>query len=68
MLCYIILAMEEIIPPELMDSRRLDVFLAWLRGLRIDAPDKKQMLRWWADRVGVELTGDMVTRAGIERR
>ena len=42
-----------------------DNFLAWLRGLRIDAQDKKQLLMYWADRVGVKITGDMVKRAGI---
>ena len=47
---------------------RQDEFLTWLRRQRIDAEDKKQLLRLWGDRVGVKITREMVTKAGIERR
>ena len=49
-----------------MRTERRDDFLAWLRGLRIDPEDKKQLLMIWCDRVGVKTTGDMLEWAGIE--
>ena len=60
--------MQEVIPERLMKAGELDSFLAWLRGLSIDTEDKKQLLRLWADRVGIKLNGDIIARAGIERR
>ena len=58
--------MQDIIPAHLLIGNRTDEFLAWLRDLRIDAEDKKQLLMLWADRVGTKATGDMITRAGIK--
>ena len=60
--------MQEVIPERLMKAEELDSFLAWLRGLRITPEDKKQLLMFWADRVGIKLNGDIIARAGIERR
>lgn len=51
-----------------MAKEELGPFLAWLRELRIDAQDKKQLLMLWADRVRIPVTHDMLIRAGIERR
>ena len=58
--------MQDIIPQHLLIGNRTDEFLAWLRGLRIDAEDKKQLLMLWADRVGKEVTGDMIRGAGLK--
>ncbi len=58
--------MEEVIPERLMSEGQRDNFLAWLRGLDIDTQDKKQLLMFWVDRVGIKVTGDMVKRAGID--
>lgn len=58
--------MQDIIPQYLLSGDRSDEFLTWLRGLRIDAEDKKQLLMLWADRVGTKVTGDMITRAGLK--
>ncbi len=60
--------MEEVIPAALMNKEELGPFLAWVRGLPIDQEGKKQLVMLWTDRVGVKLTGDMLIRAGIERR
>lgn len=60
--------MQEIIPVDFIRPLRQDEFLTWLRRQRIDAEDKKQLLRLWGDRVGVKITREMVTKAGIERR
>jgi len=60
--------MRDIIPPYLLIGIRTDEFLAWLRGLHLDNEDKKQLLMIWADRVGKEVTGDLIRKAGIERR
>ncbi len=58
--------MQEVIPAELLLGSRKGEFLAWLRALRISPEDKKQLLMFWADRVGTEVTGDMIKGAGIE--
>jgi hypothetical protein len=58
--------MQEAIPAGLLLASRKDTFLAWLRGIGLDQEDKKQLLMYWADRVGTKVTGDMVKRAGIE--
>lgn len=58
--------MEEVIPQSLIQVNQRDDFLAWLRGLRIDPEDKKQLLTYWADRVGTKVTGDMIARAGLK--
>jgi hypothetical protein len=58
--------MQEVIPERLIRLEQRDNFLAWLRGLRIDTQDKKQLLMFWADRVDTKVTGDMVKRAGID--
>jgi len=60
--------MQAIIPAHLLIANRTDEFLAWLRGLGLDPEDKKQLLMLWADRVGKEVTGDLIRKAGIERR
>ena len=60
--------MQEVIPAGLLLASRKDDFLAWLRGLRVDPESKKQLLMFWADRVGIKLNGDIIARAGIERR
>jgi len=57
--------MERVIPARLMEVGQLSDFLAWLRGTGLDREDKKQLLMFWADRVGVWVTGDMIKRAGM---
>lgn len=59
--------MQEVIPAELLAASRLNDFLAWIRALSLDREDKRLILRLWADRVGVPITGDMIKRAGIEQ-
>ena len=49
-----------------MAAEELDDFFAWLRSLRLDPEDKKQLLMTWCDRFGVKITGDIIKRAGIE--
>lgn len=58
--------MERIIPGYLWGPENLDQFLAWVRAIRLDPEDKKQLLMTWSDRFGVKISGDMVKRAGIE--
>lgn len=58
--------MQEIIPAELLLATKKEDFLAWLRFLNIDKADKKLLLMYWCDRVGVKITGAMVRDAGIE--
>ncbi len=58
--------MQEVLSERLMKLDQQLSFLAWLRGLRLDPEDKKQLLMFWADRVGTKVTGDMVKRAGID--
>ena len=58
--------MQDIIPPYLLIGDRTDEFLTWLRGLHLDAEDRKQLLMLWADRVGTKVTGDMITRTGLK--
>ena len=58
--------MQDIIPAYLLIGNRTDEFLAWLRGLRLDKEDKKQLLMLWADRAGKEVTGDIIRRAGLK--
>lgn len=58
--------MQEAIPAGLLLASRKDTFFAWLRRIGLDQEDKKQLLMYWADRVGTKVTGDMVKRAGIE--
>jgi len=60
--------MQEIIPADFIRPLKQEEFLTWLRRQRVDAEDKKQLLRLWADRVHMPITGDMILRAGIERR
>jgi hypothetical protein len=60
--------MQEIIPAYLMNRWKPNEFCLWLRGQRIDAESKKQLLRLWGDRVGIKITREMVIKAGIERR
>jgi len=66
--CYATYVMQEVIPAQFMKPLRVNDFLAWLRFQRLDPENKKQLLRSWADRVGIKLTREMVTTAGIERR
>ena len=58
--------MEDVIPERLRKVEWRDDFLAWLRGTGLDQEDRKQLLMFWADRVGVKIAGEMIRRAGIE--
>lgn len=58
--------MEEVIPERLMHFHQIAVFMAWLRELQVDPENKKQLLLFWCDRVGVKTIGYMLEWAGIE--
>ena len=58
--------MQEAIPAALLLGSRKDEFLIWLRSLSIPPEDKKQLLLFWADKVRIKVSAEMITRAGIK--
>ena len=58
--------MQTIIPDQLMEAHNEEQFQAWLAMQRLDKEDKKQLLQFWADRVGLGVDMSMLRRAGIE--
>ena len=56
--------MEEIIPARYLSPEQQEEFLTMLRTLPLDPEDKKLMLLYWCDRLGVKLTAELVKRAG----
>lgn len=54
--------MQDIIPGNLLDKGKAGEFAIWLRSLQLDWQDKLTLLRLWADRVGVKVTGDMTAK------
>lgn len=49
-----------------MHFPQIAVFMAWLRELHVDPENKKQLLLFWCDRVGVKTTGYMLEWSGIK--
>ena len=58
--------MQEAIPAIYFQEGRQDDFLIWLRALSIPPEDKKQLLLFWADKVRIKVSAEMITRAGIK--
>jgi len=58
--------MAEVIPERLIHFPQIAPFMAWLRELKVDPEDKKQILMYWCDYVGVKTKGDMLKWAGIK--
>ena len=58
--------MLDIIPPSLFTKHAEADFCAWLRALNIHQEDKKQLLIFWAARVGLALRADMFVQAGLK--
>ena len=49
-----------IIPPELLDPKRKDEFIAWLVALPLDIWTKKYIALSWSQITGVTLTREMI--------
>ncbi|MBA7661312.1 hypothetical protein ES703_69327 [subsurface metagenome] len=57
--------MQEVIPPSLLDKNKVDEFIVWLKALWLDWEDRKQLLMFWADRVGLNVTAELIKKAWI---
>lgn len=55
-----------ILPLYLIDKKRKDDLLVYLKGLPIDSRDKKIILINWCKEVGAALTREMVEKAGAQ--
>ena len=58
--------LESVVPPELLKPGQQLTFLDWLRRQDLDPEDKKELVRYWCDYLGIQLTFDMVQRAGAK--
>jgi len=58
--------LERIVPPELLKLEQQPSFLDWLRQQDLDPEDKKALLGYYVDYLGIQLTFDMVKRAGAK--
>jgi len=58
--------LESVVPPELLMPDQQLTFLDWLRQQDLDPEDKKELVRYWCDYLGIQLTFDMVQRAGAK--
>ena len=56
--------LENLVPPELLEPEQQLSFLDWLRRQDLDPEDKKALLGYYVDELGIQLTFDMVQRAG----
>lgn len=54
------------IPIDLIDKKKKDDVLIYIRDLPIDSRDKKRILMNWCKEVGAVLDRDMVEKAGAE--
>jgi len=54
------------IPIDLIDKKKKDDVLIYIRDLPIDSRDKKRLLMAWCKEVGAVLDRDMVEKAGAE--
>ena len=52
------------IPIDLIDKKKKDDVLIYIRDLPIEPEDKKRMLVYWCKEVGAVLDRDMVEKAG----
>jgi len=55
-----------LIPIDLIDKKKKDDVLIYIRDLPIDPRDKKRLLMNWCKEVGAVLDRDMVEKAGAE--
>ncbi len=55
-----------LIPIDLIDKKKKDDVLIYIRDLPIDQRDKKRILMNWCKEVGAVLDRDMIEKAGAE--
>ncbi len=55
-----------LIPIDLIDKKKKDDVIVYIRDLPIDARDKKRILMSWCKEVGAVLDRDMIEKAGAE--
>jgi len=49
-----------VIPKELIDPKKLEEFLSWVKGLPVDLMTKKYILIAWCEETKVKLTADLI--------